>query len=373
MQAGHGGAPVIRVWAPGRINLIGEHTDYSGGLALSAAIDLGITIEARPLPSEIRLTSAAFGEAVHFAADGSGAGVEGWGRLGQAAAAELAALGRPPVGLEAHVSSTLPAGAGLSSSAALEIGIALGLCAVASFELGLVELAQACRRAEARALGVPCGILDQAASLLGRPGHAILLDCRSVEHSYVPVPRDAAWLVVDSGVDRKLQHSGYAARRDELNAALAQLGTDDPRGLTVADLEPLDDVLHRRLRHVITENERVVRFVGALDEHDLPAAGRLISESHASLRDDYEVSSRELDETVEEVEAQGALGARMLGGGFGGSVLALFEAAHVAAAAAVIASRGGARRAPMVVRPSAGAQVEPARLDASERRSGQGA
>lgn len=345
----------MRVWAPGRINLIGEHTDYSGGLVLPAAIELGITIEAHPRHRDIRLSSTAFGEAEPFAADGSGAKIKGWGRYGQAVAAELAALGRPPVGFQASVSSTLPAGTGLSSSAALEIAIALALCAVASFEVDSVALAEACRRAELLAVGVPCGVLDQAASLLGKPGHAIMLDCRSAEHSYIRVPPDAAFLIIDSGVDRKLEHTGYTTRRNELKTALARIGTDNPRDLALEDLDSLDDVLHRRLRHVITENDRVVRFADALKEHDLPEAGRLISASHASLRDGYEVSTPELDETVKEIEAHGAFGARLLGGGFGGSVLALIDASCAGDVATAIAEKHGTRRAPIIVHASAGA------------------
>jgi galactokinase len=348
----------MRIWAPGRINLIGEHTDYSGGLVLPAAIDLGLTIEARPRHRDILLSSADFGQAEPFAADGSGAKINGWGRFAQSVAAELAALGRPPVGIEASVSSTLPSGTGLSSSAALEIGIALALCAVGNFELDAVTLAETCRQAELRAVGVPCGILDQAASLLGKPRHAIMLDCRSVEYSYVYVPCDAAFLIVDSGVDRQLEHTGYATRRNELRNALARIGTDNSRGIILDELDSLDDVLYRRVRHVVTENERVMRFASALKEHDLPAAGRLISASHASLRDDYEVSTPELDETVSEVEAHGAFGARLLGGGFGGSVLALIDASRVDDVAAAVAEKYGSRRVPIIVHASAGAHVD---------------
>lgn len=345
----------MRVWAPGRINLIGEHTDHTGGLVLPAAIELGITIDVRPSSGDNRLSSSDFGDAAPFAADGSGDQIDGWGRYAQAVAAELDLLGRPPVGIDATVSSTLPAGAGLSSSAALEVGLALAFCAVADFEVDQVALAEACRQAERRAVGVPCGILDQAASLLGRPGYASLLDCGSGEHSYVRVPADAAFLIIDSGVDRQLEHTGYKTRHAELATALAQLGTDSPRAMTLDQLESLDAVSRRRLRHVITENERVVRFAGAFNAHDLPAAGRLISESHVSLRDDYEVSTPELDKAVNDAEAAGALGARLLGGGFGGSVLALVEASRATEVAAAIGWSGMGRREPMIVHASAGA------------------
>jgi galactokinase len=299
----------VRVWAPGRVNLIGEHTDYSGGLALPAAIQLGITIDVRSRSDRTELVSRAFGRA-----DPS----SGWGRFAGAVAAELAELGRPPVGIVAEIDSTLPVGAGLSSSAALEVGIALALCAAADFELPPLELALACQRAELRAVGVPCGILDQAACVLGEDGAAILLDCGTLEHRAVAVPDEAALVVIDSGTPRELSRSGYAQRRAELEAG-------DPR----------------RLRHVATENERVTAFTAALERRDLVSAGRLLSESHASLRDDYEVSTPELDRIVEDAVANGAYGARLVGGGFGGSVLALTDA--------------GRPIEGLVVRPSAGA------------------
>jgi galactokinase len=300
----------VRVWAPGRVNLIGEHTDYSGGLALPAAIQLGVTVDVRARSDRLDLTSRAFGPAEPSS---------GWGRYAYAVAAELAELGLPPVGIVAEIDSTLPVGAGLSSSAALEVGVALALCAAAEFELPPLDLALACQRAELRAVGVPCGILDQAACVLGREGAAILLDCGTLEHRAVAVPDDAALVVIDSGVPRELARSGYAQRRAELEAG-------DPR----------------RRRHIASENERVLAFAAALDGGDLAAAGRLLLESHASLRDDYEVSTPELDRIVEDAVAKGAYGARLVGGGFGGSVLALADASDVLLDG-------------IVVRPSAGA------------------
>jgi galactokinase len=233
---------------------------------------------------------------------------------------ELAQLGRPAVGIVAEVESTIPPGVGLSSSAALEVGIALALCLAADFELPRLELARACQRAELRATGVPCGILDQAACVLGADGAAILLDCGTLEHRTVPIPAGAAFVVLDSGVRRALADTAYAQRRAELEAG-------DPR----------------RLRHVESENARVLAFATALERGDLAACGRLMLESHSSLRDDYDVSIPELDALVERALGDGALGARLMGGGFGGSVLALFET-------------GGALPADaLVVRPSTGA------------------
>jgi galactokinase len=284
--------------APGRVNLIGEHTDYSGGLVLPVAIDLGIGLTVRPAE---RIALVSDGDRIELVADGSGE-VRGWGRYVGAVAQELARLGRPAVGLEGAVEADLPQGAGLGSSGALEVAVALALCAVAEFELDPLELALACQRAERRAVGVPSGILDQAASLLGREGCALLLDCGTLEHRWVQVPQELAVIVVDSGERHSHEGSGYADRRRELEAG-------DPR----------------RVRHVTTENERVRELVAALEGSDLRALGELFAASHASLRDDYEVSTPTLDLVVDAALTAGALGARMTGGGFGGSVVVLAE------------------------------------------------
>ncbi len=318
-------AALLTAWAPGRVNLIGEHTDYSGGFVLPAAIQLGITVEVASVADEISLTSTRDGAAEPFAADGSGAAAAGWARYGQAVAVELAALGRAPVGLVGSVASDLPTGAGLSSSAALEVGIALALCAVAEFEVDPLALALACQRAELRAVGVPCGILDQAACILGQPGAAILLDCATLDYRLVTVPERAALVIVDSGVEHSHEESGYAQRRAELEHGLALVGAGRSTQLAPSDLEGLDPVSERRLRHVMTENERVGLFAAAFEAGDLETAGRLLRASHVSLRDDYEVSIAELDLLVELADAAGGFGARLLGGGFGGSVLVLTD------------------------------------------------
>ena len=344
-------------FAPGRVNLIGEHTDYSGGLVLPAAIQLGVTVEVRRDAADIRLVSSLHGPAEPFAADGSGRPPPGWGRYGHAVAAELAELGRPPAGLEATVESDLPAGSGLSSSAALEVAVALALCAVADFELDPLELALACQRAELRAVGVPCGILDQAASVLGRPGAAVLLDCGTLAHRAVPVPASAAFVIVDSGIERSLETTAYAERRAELEAALASLGASRSTGLGPADADRLTGVAASRLRHVVTENERVLRFVDALGAGDLAGAGELLAASHASLRDDYEVSIPELDTLVSLARGAGAHGARLLGAGFGGSVLVLADADRADEIGRAVVEAYGHGTGALVVRASAGAEV----------------
>jgi galactokinase len=286
----------LSFWTPGRVNLIGEHTDYSGGLVLPIAVDLGIELTVQTAE---RITLVSEGEPVELNADGTGE-PRGWGRYVAGVAEELAELGRPPVGIDGAVESNLPQGAGLGSSGALEVVVALALCAAAEFELEPLELALACQRAERRAVGVPSGILDQAASLLGREDCALLLDCGTLEHRWVELPQELEIVVVDSGERHAHEGSGYADRRRELEAG-------DPR----------------RVRHVTTENGRVRAAVSALERHDLDALGKLFAESHASLRDDYEVSTPTLDRVVDAAMQAGALGARMTGGGFGGSVVVL--------------------------------------------------
>jgi galactokinase len=330
-------------WAPGRVNLIGEHTDYSGGLVLPAAIDRGLRVAVAP-SDRIRLRSGG-SPPVDVAADGSEPG-EGWGRYPAAVAAELALLGREPVGIEGELTSDLPTGAGLSSSAALEVAVGLALLAVAGLELEPLELARAAQRSELRAVGVPCGIMDQSASLLGKRDHAVLLDTATLAHETVPLPAGLALVVIDSGVSHALEGGDYAQRRAELERAT---GGANVGGLTLAEAEALiaergaDDVAARRLRHVVAENARVREVVTALraTPPDLEALGRLFREGHDSLRDLFEISTPELDLLVDLAYGHGAVAARMTGGGFGGSIVALVpdDDAERFAATVVEASR----------------------------------
>jgi galactokinase len=317
--------------APGRVNLIGEHTDYSGGLVLPAAIDRAVTLEGRPGGDRIRLASHAFGDPVDVAADGAGS-PQGWGRYVAAVAAELAEVGRDPVGFRGALTSDLPAGAGLSSSAALEVVVGLALCEAAGFDLAPLDLAAVCQRAERRAVGVPVGIMDQAASLLGRGDHAVLLDCGALEYRLVPLPTDLGLLVVDSNVSRTLEGSSYADRRRELEAGLAALDGRDLKDLAAEDLPRLldgvDEIPARRVRHVVTENARVRSVEAALTRPhgaDRGALGELFLAGHVSLRDDFEVSTPELDLLVDLAYEAGAVAARLTGGGFGGAIVALVD------------------------------------------------
>jgi galactokinase len=332
---------VPSILAPGRVNLIGEHTDYSGGLVLPVAVDRGVTVEWRPDAHAIRLRTAAFpGTPVELAPDGRPPeGLTGWGRHAAAVAALLGEHGRPAVGLDGWVTSTVPIGAGLASSAALTVAVGLALCRAADFELPRLELAHIAREAEYRAVGVPVGIMDPAVCLLARRGHALLLDCATDEHRLISLPESLAVVVLDSGVRHRLEHSGYATRRAELERALPALNGASPSQLTVDDAEAaaraanVDEIAIRRLRHVVSENERVracVRLLETPGGPDPRALGSLFRDAHASLRDDCEVSTPELDLLVELAYDHGALAARLTGGGFGGSVVALADAREAA-------------------------------------------
>ena len=341
------------VFAPARVNLIGEHTDYSGGLVLPVAVELGTTVTWRPLDGAIRLRSLAFADTVELACDGaSRMELTGWGRYVGAVADLLRARGRPSAGIEGTIQSTVPIGGGLSSSAALTVSVGLALCLAAGFELPRMELARLAQDAERLAVGVPCGLMDPATALFARRGHALLLDCATAERRLVPLPPTLAIVVVDSGVRHSLEHSGYAERRAEIEHGLAAIGGRRPSQLTEAEAASaaaragLDATIARRLRHVVTENERVRRVVAELERTtgpDLHALGALFRAGHDSLRDDFEVSTVELDILVDLSYELGAVAARMTGGGFGGSIIGLVESDRVAAFRQALVSAYAAR------------------------------
>jgi galactokinase len=300
--------------APGRVNLIGDHTDYTGGLVLPMAIDRYTTIEAVPQTSAIDLASTSDVNPVHLALPvTSPENVSPpWGRYVAGVAAEL---GNDCRGFRGTVSTTLPIGSGLSSSAALEVAVALA-CGAPHEPLALAQL---CQRAEQRATGVPCGIMDQLTSVAGVKDHALLIDCHSLEISPVTIPSSAR-IVVKFIAHRRLASSAYGQRVTECATAERLIGP--LRSASLRDVESIaDDVILRRARHVVSENERAC---GALRANDLARFGALMVESHASLRDDYEVSTPEMDAAVEAAIAiPGVYGARLTGGGFGGCIVIL--------------------------------------------------
>jgi galactokinase len=305
--------------APGRVNLIGDHTDYAGGLALPCAIDLGITLRGVFDNELITLTSDALDGEVAFAI-GDDFPIESvtptWGRYVAAVARESNA-GR---GFRAEMTSTLPVGSGLSSSAALEISVALAL----QFDGTPMRLAELGQRAEVRAVGVPCGLLDQLSIVFGKEHHALLIDFSDLSIVEVPIPEELEIVVIHSGEERQLATSHYSERRRSCEAAAAIVG---PLALaSIDDLAGLDDSLRKRARHVVSECERVRCAAEALRTNDVKLMGALMTQSHVSLRDDFEVSTPALDQLVAALEKiPGVYGARLTGAGFGGCVVALCE------------------------------------------------
>ncbi len=324
------------VWAaPGRVNLIGEHTDYNDGFVLPAAIDRLVLVAAgRRDGGRLRLWSLQTGPPadLELAAVGPGR-VDGWAAYPAGVAWALGQAGAELGGADLVVDGDVPAGSGLSSSAALECATAAALADLHGAGLDRPALAAAARRAENEVVGVPSGAMDQMVSMLGKAGHALFLDTRSLDTEQVPLPLDAAGLcllVIDTRAGHRLVDGAYADRRAACEAAAAVLGVPALRDATLdqveAAAEALGDPGLRRARHVVTENARVLEAVTLLRAGQLDRLGPLLAASHASLRDDYEVSSPELDTAVEAAVAAGAVGARMTGAGFGGSAIALVPA-----------------------------------------------
>ena len=362
------GAPPDGVWAaPGRVNLIGEHTDYNDGHVLPVAIDLSCLVAARRRPDPVlELRSLQAGATGPLSLERLGPGrLQGWSAYAAGTAWALQQAGVDVPGADVLLSSDVPSGAGLSSSAALECAVGLALCDLAGGRLDPAALALAGQRAEVEVVGAPVGVMDQLASVHGRADAAVLVDCRSL--AVTPVPLGLAQLrlrlvVVDTRVTHAHATGGYGDRRRARERAAALLGVPALRDATLEQVETaevLDDELRRRARHVVTEDARVLETVAALERGDVDALGRLLAASHASLRDDFEVSSPELDTAVAAACEGGAAAARMTGGGFGGSVIALVPPERIADVErrCVAAAATAGHPTPVVrqVEPSAGA------------------
>ena len=336
------GTVVVR--APGRVNLIGDHTDYNDGFVLPMTIDRDVYVAARARSDrKVRIRSVNFDDYVEYWLDGRpSAGT--WASYVTGAVEKLRSRRKLEDGFEMAVFGNVPLGAGLSSSAALEVGVVFALQELFGFALDPIDSVRLCQEVEHRYAGVQCGIMDQFASRLGRRDHALFLDCRNLRHEHVPLAladSGLALVIVDSRVSRELASSAYGTRRAECDRMVSMLRQVDPeiRALRDASIELLDRVadttdptLLRRGRHVVTENERVLKARAALRSGEFSDFGRLMNESHESLRDLYEVSTPELDLlTATAQSSPGVLGARMTGGGFGGCTVNLVDRDSVTA------------------------------------------
>ncbi|HZB74720.1 MAG TPA: galactokinase family protein [Solirubrobacteraceae bacterium] len=317
---------VIRAFGPGRVNLIGEHTDYNGGLALPFAIARGVTVEASPRrDGEVRVHARDPDERDAFPA-AAPERADGWRAFVRGTVAELRAAGVEVPGAELAFWGDLPAGSGLSSSAALEAALSLALLALADAqEPDRVALARLCSRVENEWVGAETGLLDQLAALCSEEGSALRIDFATLALEAVPLDlRGWQLATLDSGARHEHAAGGYNARREECREICARLAIEHVSRADPDAADALPEPLARRTRHVLEENARVDAMVTALQAGDLAAAARLLDASHASLRDDYEAGVPEVEAAVRACKDAGAAGARMVGGGFGGSVLALF-------------------------------------------------
>jgi len=327
--------------APGRVNLIGEHTDYNDGLVLPAAIEFYCWAAAAPRgDGKLVIHSENFDETVEASLDSlSLAGKKHWANYPLGVAWALRQAGKRLTGANIYIAGDVPLGAGLSSSAAVEVATGFALLSQSGLAVDRLELAQLCQKAENEFVGARVGIMDQFVACFGRASHALLLDCRSLKHKYVKIPADLQLVICNTMVKHELASGEYNARRAECEEGVRILRKAFPeiralRDVTLSQLEDhrgnLSPKVFARCRHVVTENARVKSAVEAFCRGDSKALGPLMRDSHHSLRDDYEVSCKELDLMVEIAEAQpGLIGARMTGGGFGGCTINLVESAAV--------------------------------------------
>ncbi len=334
-QKTFGSAPDVTVRAPGRVNLIGEHTDYNDGFVLPAAIDRAIEFGARRRKDRVvRAYSIDFQDQVEFSLEAIERDNEhAWSNYLRGVLKFLQEDGHSLTGIDVAFGGNVPREAGLSSSAAVEVGAVVLSMKLFNIELDPLEVVRLARRAENDFVNVPCGIMDQFACALGKRDHALFLDCRDLSYRHIPLSGRVKIVVCYSGVRRALAASEYEIRLKQCRQAVAQLGTTglavkSLREIDLTDLEvashSLSEILLRRARHVVSENDRVLKAVKDLEKGDLESFGRLMVASHESLRDDYEVSCKELDVLVElALKQPGVLGARMTGAGFGGCTVNL--------------------------------------------------
>lgn len=337
------GVPGTVFFAPGRINLIGEHTDYSDGFVLPASIGLGTWVAMAPRNDrQVRVHSEAQDETAAFSLDAlQRCDVFHWSRYVEGVAWALQRHGYRVQGADLWIASSVPLGSGLSSSASLEVAVALALLGMTESNIPPMQLAQICQSAENDFVGARCGLMDQFAATHGLRDHALLLNCSTLEWRPVALPVNYRWVVANTMVRHSLASGEYNVRRAEVETLQDTLHRELPHCAQLHQLHGEDYErfaaglpahLRRRLRHIVGENTRLLEFVAHLQYGDMAAAGRLLNTSHQSLRDDFEVSCGELDTMVTLAgRLPGALGARMLGGGFGGCVLALVEAGQVSA------------------------------------------
>lgn len=328
-QTAFGSAPAVSDFTPGRVNLIGEHTDYNGGAVLPTALNLGLNIAMSPRKDDkIRIISEGYDDIVEISLS---APVEDhWSDYARGAVIYAGKADMMNGGANIAVSSTLPQGAGLSSSAAITVGILKLARTLSDADLTDTEISRTARLIENEFIGMPCGIMDQMAVAIARPGQALFLDTDSLNYDLVDLPEGYHMAVVHSGKYRLLNEGRYKERKEECDVVKEALGRDDICRINDEDfisLQALEDVYKRRARHCMTEHRRTIESATCLQNNNLERFGELMVESHASMRDDFEITLPALDDLVADAVKFGALGARMTGGGFGGCIVACVEKA----------------------------------------------
>lgn len=366
-QDRYGGTPQWVVLAPGRVNLIGEHTDYNDGFVLPCAIDFQTVVLARQrADSDVHVVAADFQQCDQFAADGDYKAhpTQLWANYVRAMVQAMRRNGFTLPGLNLSIAGDVPHGAGLSSSASLEVALGLALASTSDQRIELTQLALIGQQAENHYVGCQCGIMDQLVCAQGLAHHALLIDCQNLQTQPVPVPDEMAILIVHSGVRRGLVESAYNERRMQCESVAAFFGVKALRNVTVDQLQAaqplLNPVDYRRARHVISENERTVSAALALRSADMKLMGELMADSHASMRDDFEITTPDIDRLV--ALLQNAIGerggARMTGGGFGGCVVALLPISDVSRVRSLVSQHyqtpDGAEPRQWVCTPSSG-------------------